>query len=154
FAPGVVIPVDRPLVGVQAVQDAVEIAGVDEILMDGAGGHGSAEVVIAPQLLLVLGRGDASVVPDDGGIVVFLGFGREDAVIGHEVGRDIHVLVLGLFGHVNAPEVADALLVLGVLADADVDAVLVDDRGGDEVGTFAGLEGILGVLRVAVELPD
>src|SRR3954468_10635188 len=58
-------------------------------------------------------------------------------------------------GQVDAPEVADAGLVLGILADADVDAVLVDDRGGDEVVARAAAgQLVLGVLGVAVELPD
>lgn len=49
----------------------------------------------------------------------------------------------------------DARLVLGVLTDADVDTPLVDDGRGDEVAARA-LAGqlVLGVLGIAIELPD
>ena len=50
---------------------------------------------------------------------------------------------------------ADAGRVLGVLADADVDLVVVDDRRADEVVAGAGAAELVdGVLGVAVELPD
>ena len=67
----------------------------------------------------------------------------------------------GLVGHVSRhrrverPEVADTLAVLGVLAHADVDAVVEDHRRGDDVvlGT-AGTQGVHAALGVGVELPE
>src|SRR5690606_15489495 len=55
----------------------------------------------------------------------------------------------------NAVEVADADAVLGILPDADIDAVAVEDRRRDQVVARAEpAELPLRVLRVAVELPD
>jgi len=70
-------------------------------------------------------------VPDGGGVGVFGDLGRVGAPVG-ELRRDI-----ALFGDVDAPEMADALLVLGVLAQADVQAVIMDNRRGDEIVTRA-----------------
>src|SRR5882724_7234760 len=50
---------------------------------------------------------------------------------------------------------ADAGLVLGIVPNADVDTVLVDDRSGNEVvARTLAAELVLGILRVAVKLPE
>src|SRR5262249_17478838 len=108
------------------------------------------EVVVAVELALVLGGEGAAVVPDLGRVRIGLGLGRPDLGIDDQLGRNVAAL-----GHVDAPEMADTELVLGVLAGADVDAVLVDDRRGDEVAARAFAQQlVLGVLGIAVELPQ
>src|SRR5262245_23597004 len=50
---------------------------------------------------------------------------------------------------------SDAKLVFRILADADVDLVVLDDRRGDEVITRSLAPALIeGVLRIAIELPD
>ena len=54
-----------------------------------------------------------------------------------------------LLGRVDAPQVADALAVLGVLADGDVDQAVVNHRRADEVVAGALAHELeLGVLRI------
>src|SRR5581483_8420260 len=92
----------------------------------------------AEEILAVVGARlgvEAAVVPDQAGVLVDFG--------------------LGILGNVDAPQVADALVVLGVLARADVEPVLVDDRRRDKVAARALFaQNIDRVLGVAVELPD
>src|SRR5207244_595560 len=65
------------------------------------------------------------------------------------------------FGGVDADEAAQTFAVFRVLPDGDVDAVLIEDRRGDDLarpvvgGVFERLAVLHAVLRrVAVELPD
>ena len=58
-------------------------------------------------------------------------------------------------GRVDAPEVPDALAVLGILAHAHVELVLPDHTGRDDlVGGAPSAEDVLGSRRVGVELPE
>ncbi len=89
-------------------------------------------------------------MPDQSGIGVGLGLGRRDIRIDDKLRRHVP-----FFGHVDAPEMADAVLVLGVLADADVNLVVVDGGSRDKV-ISRPLTGqlILGVFGIAIEYPD
>ena len=55
---------------------------------------------------------------------------------------------------VNNPQVADPFTVLGVLPDGDEHLVVVDHRGGDDIVAVAATLFPLGILGVAVELPN
>src|SRR5262249_24097994 len=90
-------------------------------------------------------------MPDRARIWVPLGFHGRGVVVGDDFGRD----VAGLARRVDAPEVADAVEVLRVLAGADVDAAFVKARRADKVAAgAAAAQFVLRVLRVSVELPD
>src|SRR5262249_38310411 len=133
-------------VGVEAVDVAVIVGGIAQALVDGAGAHGAAEQVVA----WVIFRRLAAVVPDQTGILV-------DRRLGVEVvldRREILILVFGLLGDVDAPQVADALFVFGVLADADVQLVLPHYRRRDKIAARGRWpQDVLGALGVAVEFP-
>ncbi len=59
------------------------------------------------------------------------------------------------FRAVDAVEVADALAVLGILADAEKDVVVVNDGRGDDVAArAAAAEHVFGVFGVEVVLPE
>src|SRR5262249_28073161 len=73
--------------------------------------------------------------------------------------RDVVLLRLGADPRrpleIDAPEMANTLFVLRILADADVEPVLMDDRGRQEIAARAGAaEPIDRFLGVAIEFPD
>src|SRR5207253_130122 len=114
--------------GVEAVNQALEFGDVDDVVDDAGGAHGSAEDEVAGHELPLL---RPAVVPLDGRVRVRLADVPFRPVRQHfgpveQFGGDVP----GLPGRVDAPEVADPGEVFGVLAEADVDAVVVDDRGG------------------------
>src|SRR5262249_53736117 len=73
-------------------------------------------------------------------------------VLGYQLRRN----VAGLASRVDAVKVPNAFVMLRVLARADVDAILVHDRRGDEVAALALAAECVprGLLWVAVELPE
>src|SRR5262249_10030150 len=70
----------------------------------------------------------AAVLPDRRRIGVRLGLRRQRGIVYDQFGRNV-----ALLGDVNAPQVADALLVLGGLTDADIEPVVVNAGRGDKV---------------------
>jgi len=65
-------------------------------------------------------------------------------------GRDVAAA-----GRVDAVEVADTGTVFGILADTDVDVVVIDHGSGDQVVARAvAAQFPFGILRIAVEFPD
>src|SRR5438105_4694817 len=103
--------------------------------MDRGGGDGAAKVILAGTRVLWLGHDHAAVMPDQAGVLV-LGVPGVELVVD---GRKVLVSVFGLLGQINTPEMADARRAarFGILADADVDLVVVNDRAGDEIALGA-----------------
>src|SRR5262249_33657972 len=92
----------------------------------------------------------AAEVPDRSVIRILLRDGRVLACVNDQVARN----VAGL-RWVDAPEMADAIEVLRVLAGADVDVVVVNDRRADEVAPRPlAAQLVFAVLWIGVEFPD
>ena len=128
--------------GVEAVNDTGQLGGVNQAIVDRTGGQSTAKEIVA----IAAGGGGAAVVPDESGVLV-------------DRCRRIEVIVnrrhVALLGDIDAPKMPHALFVLRILADADVELVVMHNRRGNEVVACPlRSQDIEGFLGVAIKLPD
>src|SRR5713226_3095733 len=105
---------------------AFQLGNVDQAIMNGGGADGAAKDEVPPRFVGRLVVSQAAVMPDQSGILIS-GIVRVEIVVG---GGNVVVLgggtQAGRLIEIDAPKMADAVLVLGILADADIQQVLVD----------------------------
>ncbi len=152
--------------GVEAVDQTAEVGNEQQAVLDHRRAAGAVHLFLEVLQLAVAVKILADVVPDgrrvrvgDGDFAV-LGMNGLQTAMGERVLAiiDLHRQLaadVAALGRIDAPQVAVAFAVLGILAHGDVNQPFVDHRRADDVvPRAAAADAVLGVLGIAVELPQ
>src|SRR5262245_60097957 len=149
----VVAPVMLARSSVEAVEEAVQLRCIDQPVVDRTGAHGSAKEPFA------LGGGvlvASAEVPDQRRTLPVFGCLRIEVVVHRRhVTIGVRAALLDRLGQIDAPQVADAVEMLWILAHPDVELAVADRRRTDEIALVtAAAQLVFRAFRVAVELPQ
>ena len=150
---------------VDAVNEPAEVGDHEQAILDGHGAAGTVHRLVEVELAVAVGI-EAGVVPDRGRVGIRPGHlpllldDRLVAAVGEGLGGigdvdgELWARVTALC-RVDAPQMADPLAMLRVLADGHVDKPVMDDRRADDmVAIGAAAENVLRFLRIGIELPE
>ena len=150
---------------VDAVNEPAEVGDHEQAVLDGDGAAGAVHRLVEVELAVAVGV-EAGVVPDRGRVGIRPGHlsllldDRLIAAVGEGLGGigdvdgELWARVAAL-RRVDAPQVADPLTVLRILADGHVNQPIMDDRRADDmVAIGPAAEDVLRFLRIGIELPE